>query len=68
MKAHKARELSSSLPPHIYTLVGQAYGRMRQKAAKSLSILISGFGIGLYVMLADDAFNGFWQDLMLAPY
>jgi myosin heavy subunit len=38
----KARGNQSALPPHIFMLVGQAYSTMRDGAAKSLSILISG--------------------------
>ena len=37
----RKHEPSSALPPHIYTLIGQAYTRMRSQA-KSLSVLISG--------------------------
>lgn len=36
------RQPVTSLPPHIFCLVGQAYRKMREPNARSLSILISG--------------------------
>jgi hypothetical protein len=36
------RQAVTSLPPHIFCLVGQAYSKMREPKARSLSILISG--------------------------
>ena len=35
-------QAATSLPPHIFCLVGQAYSKMREQNARSLSILISG--------------------------